>query len=119
MVLNVLIEPVPWVANEDRLRFVLEAPNFWRATASFGFMERPDIPALLLREAKEKGCTIFLEDVTYYIGHETVMAREDGEGLRKWQVNLFSVMDRNESKVTDFFKLPLNNVVQIGREVAI
>ena len=118
MVLNVSIEPVPWAPNEDRIRFVQELPNFWRATASFGFMERLDIPAVL-REAKEKGCNIFLEDVTYYIGHETVMPREDGEGLPKWQVSLFSVMDRNEAKVTDFFKLPRNDVVEIGREVTI
>ena len=118
MVLNVSIEPVPWVWSKDRLHFVEEAPNFWRAAASFGFMERPDIPAVL-RDAKEKGCAIFLDDVTYYIGHETVMPREDGEGLRKWQVSLFSVMDRNAAKVTDFFKLPVNDVVEIGREVAI
>ena len=118
MVLNVSIEPVPWVRKEDRLRFTQEAPNFWRATAHFGFMERPDIPAAL-REAKEEGCGISLQDVTYYIGHETVMPREDGEGLPAWQVSLFSVMDRNEAKVTDFFKLPRNDVVEIGREVAI
>ncbi len=118
MVLNVSIEPVPWVRKEDRLRFTQEAPNFWRATAHFGFMERPDIPATL-REAEEKGCGISLEDVTYYIGHETVMPREDGEGLPVWQVSLFSAMDRNEAKVTDFFKLPRNDVVEIGREVAI
>ena len=118
MVLNVSIEPVPWVGQEDRLRLAQEAPNFWRAAASFGFMERLDIPAVL-RAAQEKGCTIFLEDVTYYIGHETVMPKEDGEGLPEWQVSLFSVMDRNEAKVTDFFKLPRNDVVEIGREVAI
>jgi len=118
MVLNVSIEPVPWVRNEDRLRFAQEAPNFWRAAASFGFMERPDIPAVL-REAKEMGCTVILNDVTYYIGHETVMPREDGEGLPAWQVSLFAVMDRNEAKVTDFFKLPRNDVVEIGREVSI
>ncbi len=118
MVLNVSIEPVPWVRNEDRLRFEEEAPNFWRATASFGFMERQDIPAVL-REAKEKGCAIILNDVTYYIGHETVMPREDDGGLAAWRVSVFSVMDRNEAKVTDFFKLPRNDVVEIGREVAI
>ena len=57
--------------------------------------------------------------MTYYLGHETVMPREDGEGLPTWQLSLFSVMDRNEAKVTDFFKLPRNDVVEIGREVAI
>ncbi len=118
MVINVAIEPVPWVGKEDRLRFTQEAPDFWRSEARFGFMERPDIPALL-REAKDRGCGLLLDDVTYYVGHETVVPREDGKGLPKWRVNLFSVMDRNAVKATDVFKLPVNDVVQIGREIAI
>ncbi len=31
------------------------APHFWRARATYGFMERPDIPSLL-REAAGQGC---------------------------------------------------------------
>jgi KUP system potassium uptake protein len=118
MVINVVIEPVPWIGQDERLRFVQEAADFWRATAYFGFMERPDIPAVL-SEAKKKGCAIILNDVTYYVGHETVVPREDGEGLAKWRVSLFSIMDRNAARVTDFFKLPVNDVVEIGREVEI
>ena len=118
LVINVTIEPVPWAAPEDRLRVVQEAPNFWRVNAHFGFMERPDIPAVL-RGAKEKGCTILVDDVTYYVGHETVVPKEEGGGLPKWRVSLFSVMDRNAAKITDFFKLPANDVVEIGREVEI
>jgi KUP system potassium uptake protein len=118
MVINVVIEPVPWIGQDERLRFVQEAPDFWRATAYFGFMERPDIPAVL-SEAKKKGCTIILDDVTYYVGHETIVPREDGEGLAKWRVGLFSVMDRNAARVTDLFKVPVNDVVEIGREVEI
>ncbi len=118
MVLNVSIEPVPWVRSEDRLRFAQEAPNFWRGTAYFGFMERPDIPPVL-REAKEKGCSLLLDDVTYYVGRETVVSREDGKGMPKWREGLFAVMERNASQVTDFFRLPVEQVVEIGRQVAI
>ncbi len=118
MIVNVIIEPVPVVGPAERLQFTQEAPNFWRATAHFGFMERPDIPAVL-REATAKGCSLTLEDVTYYVGHETVVPREDGKGLASWHVALFAVMDRNAARVTDFFKLPVNDVVEIGREVAI
>lgn len=118
MIVNVIIEPVPWVSREERLALTQEAPNFWRATTRFGFMERPNIPAVL-SEAKEKGCSLTLDDVTYYVGHETVVPRDDGTGLPKWHVGLFAVMDRNSARVTDFFKLPVNDVVEIGREVAI
>ncbi len=118
VVVNVCVEPIPWVEAADRLHFFQEAPNFWRATANFGFMERPDIPELLL-EAKERGCDISLEDATYYVGRETVVSREDGTGLPEWAEVLFATMERNAAHVTDFFKLPPDQVVEIGRQVAI
>jgi KUP system potassium uptake protein len=118
MVINVSVEPVPWVREEDRVRFVQEAPDFWRVMAYFGFMDQPDIPAVL-RKAKEKGCNILLDDVTYYVGRETVVSREDGQVLPKWQESLFALMERNAEQVTDFFRLPVDQVVEIGRQVAI
>ncbi len=118
VIINVSIEPVPWVRPSDRLHFFQDAPNLWRATANFGFMERPDIP-LLLEEAKERGCNISLNDVTYYVGRETVVSREDGSGLPGWLEGLFAAMDRNAATVTDFFLLPADRVVEIGRQIAI
>jgi KUP system potassium uptake protein len=118
MVINVSIEPVPFVREEDRLRFHVEAPNFWRATVNYGFMERPEIPPIL-EEAKARGCDLNLGDVTYYVGRETVVSRADGKGLPKWQELIFAAMERNASQVTDFFRLPVDQVVEIGRQVAI
>jgi KUP system potassium uptake protein len=118
MIMNVSVEPVPYVRGEDRLHFFQEAPNLWRATANFGFMERPDIPALL-HEAQAKGCGIATDDVTYYVGRETVVSREDGEGLPHWLEAIFATMERNSAQVTDFFRLPVDQVVEIGRQVAI
>jgi KUP system potassium uptake protein len=118
MVINVSIEPVPFVRPEDRLRFFPEGPNFWRATVNYGFMERPEIPPVL-EEAKARGCDICLNDVTYYVGRETVVSRTDGKGLPKWEELIFAAMERNAAQVTDFFRLPVDQVVEIGRQVAI
>ena len=65
------------------------------------------------------GCTIDLNDVTYYVGHETVISREDGKGLPTWQEEFFAVMERNAIHVSDFFSLPSDQVVEIGRQVSI
>jgi KUP system potassium uptake protein len=92
------------------------APNFWRATARYGFMERPDIPNLL---KQAQGCALQLDDVTYYVGHETIVHREDGKGLAEWEEALFAAMERNSVHVSDFFRLPSDDVVEIGRQVAI
>jgi KUP system potassium uptake protein len=117
-VLRVEILPVPWVSSRNRISIEEVAPNYWRAEARFGFMERPHIPELLAT-SKSLGCTIDLGDLTYYVGHETVVGREDGKGLPAWQERLFAVMERNATHVSDFFSLPNDQVVEIGRQVAI
>jgi KUP system potassium uptake protein len=117
-VLRVEILSVPWVASANRVSIAEVAPNFWRAEARFGFMERPHIPELLTT-SKSLGCTVDLADVTYYVGHETVIRREDGKGLPGWQERFFAVMERNAEHVSDFFSLPSDQVVEIGRQVAI
>ena len=118
LAITTLIEPVPWIADETRATVTQEAPGFWRATVRYGFMERPDIPRLLA-QLKERGCAIDLADVTYFVGHETVTRRQDGRGLPRWQEALFAAMERNASHVTDYFNLPSEQVVEIGRQIAI
>jgi KUP system potassium uptake protein len=117
-VLRVEIKSSPWTSSGERLTIEEVAPNFWRAEAHFGFMERPHIPDLLAA-SKSLGCTVDLSDVTYYVGHETVIGREDKMGLPAWQAKLFVVMERNAVHVSDFFSLPSDQVVEIGRQVTI
>jgi KUP system potassium uptake protein len=117
-VLTVRTEAVPWIEDAARLDFKEIAPRFWRATARYGFMERPDIPALL-RTARAGGCGVGLADVTYYVGHETVVPNDSEKGLPRWLEALFAAMQRNSVHVSDYFKLPRDAVVEIGREIAI
>jgi len=117
-VLRVEILPVPWIASGNRIGLEEVVPNFWRAEARFGFMERPHIPDLLTT-SKSLGCTIDVADITYYVGHETVVGRDDGQGLPAWQERIFAVMERNAVHVSDFFNLPNDQVVEIGRQIAI
>jgi KUP system potassium uptake protein len=118
LVLRVEILPVPWLAPSERITVSDVAHNFWRLEARYGFMERPHIPELLLASTSV-GCTVNLSDVTYYVGHETVVSREDGKGLPAWQEALFTLMERNAAHVSDFFSLPSDQVVEIGRQIAI
>jgi KUP system potassium uptake protein len=117
-VLKVITESVPWVAEDRRLKVTELAPDFWRATAHYGFMERPDIPRLLL-QTPAFGCALQLDDVTYYVGHETIVHAEDGTGLWRWEEQLYAAMARNALHVSDFLRLPSDGVVEIGRQIAI
>jgi len=118
LILTIVTESIPWARSGERLRFSELAPNLWRATARYGFMQRPNIPALLAQAATE-GCTIDLKDVTYYVGHETIVQREGRGWLHEFETALFAWMARNAAHVSDFFRLPSNDVVEIGRQIAI
>ncbi len=117
-ILTVDIQSVPWIRDVNRLTFEEIAPNFWRASARYGFMERPNIPALL-KQAYARGCNIDPDDIIYYVGHETVVSRGDKKGQPRWLEALFALMQRNSAHVTDYFRLPPDAVVEIGRQIAI
>jgi KUP system potassium uptake protein len=118
MVLTIKTASVPWIADAKHLTVQAVAPKFWRAEATFGFMERPDIPALL-ETALGHGCTIDLSDLTYYVGHSSISPRDDGKGLPRWQEAIFATLERNSTHVGDVLLLPQNTTVEIGRQIAI
>ena len=118
LILTAVIESVPRIRRGERLKVEEVAPGIWRAIARFGFMERPDIPALL-RQANTLGCKLKLDDVTYYVGHETVIRRDDGKGLPRVVETMFAFLQRNSMQVSDYFRLPADSVVELGREIAI
>jgi KUP system potassium uptake protein len=118
LILTIVTESIPWADPRERLTFAPLAPDIWRATARYGFMQRPNIPALLA-QAHTEGCTVDLNDVTYYVGHETIVQREGRGWLHEFETALFAWMSRNAAHVTDFFRLPSNDVVEIGRQIAL
>jgi KUP system potassium uptake protein len=118
LILTAVIESVPRIRRGERLKVEEVAPGMWRAMARFGFMERPDVPALL-RQANTLGCKLKLDDVTYYVGHETVIRRDDGKGLPRVVETMFAFLQRNSLHVSDYFRLPADSVVELGREIAI
>jgi KUP system potassium uptake protein len=118
MILTLTVMSVPRVDDKDRLVLTRAAPKLWRAEVRYGFMDHPDIQGVLV-ESKSLGCETDPDDVTYYVGHETIVAREDGGGLPRWQEALFAVMGRNAARISDFLALPNDRVVEIGRQISI
>jgi len=118
LALTMTVVNIPRVDRQDRLTVKHEADCFWRAEARLGFMERADIPDILA-ECKEKGAEIDLDDVTFYVGAETIVPAEDGKGLPRWQEALFAFMGRNAARLSDYLELPYEHVVEIGREIEV
>ncbi len=118
VVLTITTSATPWIDENERLSVKELAPHFWRARATFGFMERPDIPAVI-DGMKQHGCGADMGDVTYYVGHSTIIPRDDGQGLPRWQEAIYAALERNATHVGDFLRLPQDRTVELGREVAI
>jgi len=116
--LSVVMGSMPWADANHRLTVEPLAPNFWRAIAHYGFMEKPDIPALVTH-AKTLVPDLDLRDVTYYVGHETILHCPDGTGLPVWREKLYAFMQRNSAQIGEYFRLPPAAVVEIGRQVEI
>jgi KUP system potassium uptake protein len=116
--LNAITESIPWIKNSERLVVTEVQPNYWHATARFGFMEKPDIPTAL-KQACVQNSSLNLGDVVYYVGQGTIVLRVDRGGKSNWENALFVAMERNSVHVSDFFQLPNDSVVLIGRQIVI
>ncbi len=116
--LTVNFDYVPRVAACDRIELVKLAEGFWHITVHFGFVQVPDIPAAL-RQAKDYGCPIDLEDAIYFGARDTVVCSK----RRSWSVRaglrLFTLMFRNSVRAVDLFKIPPEKFVEIGRQIEI
>ena len=118
LILKLVVTSSPRTKPSERLQIERVADKFWRIEARHGFMERPNVLAVL-DDCRTKGVEINRDDVTFYVGHETIIPREGRRGIPRWQEAIFAAMARNSVRITDVLKLPHNQVVEIGREVAI
>lgn len=118
LILTMTVASTPRVNPSAGISVQREADKFWRAEARYGFMERPDV-LKILGECKAKGADINLDDVTFYVGHETILPQEGRNRIPRWQEAVFAAMERNALRISDVLSLPHDQVVEIGREIAI
>jgi KUP system potassium uptake protein len=116
VLLRVETTRTPFVPAADRMEVEPIAPyGLHRATARYGFVEKPNIPRLLdhLRTA---GVPFDANDVTYIVSSETLLAT-DRPGMAIWREKLFAFLSRNAARATEFFRLPPDRVLEIGTHI--
>ncbi len=128
MLLSVMTEEIPQVDAEDRVRCRELGEGFYQVTAQYGFMETPDVPAILKSLGEEnpgsKPVPTRLNSTTFYLGRETLIASAGRPGgapgagrMARWRKRLFIFMMRNAQSATAFFGLPPNRVVELGAQI--
>lgn len=115
--LTVQTEEIPQVAEAERSTIEDLGHGFYRVIARYGFMEDPDVPAVL-RVLAERGIEVEPSRVTFLLSRSTVLSRRKGV-LGRILDRLFIFMGRNAQMPTQFFHLPPNRVIEIGMQVEI
>ncbi len=115
VLLTVITEEVPMVPPDRRVAVETLGAGFFRVTLRYGFMETPDVPAALTL-ARAQGLPIDKDDITYFLGRETLLSTK-APGMARWRERLFAVMSRNAMRATAFFNIPPERVVELGMQV--
>ena len=115
IVLMVSTAQVPHVPPEQRLSIQPLGQQMFNVRVQYGFMEDPDVPQAL-EQAREQGLEVDTEDVTYFLGRETIIVTRR-KGMAIWREKLFVFMARNAVRATAFFHLPPERVIELGVQV--
>ncbi len=117
VILTIKTARVPYTQRGKRTTIESLGGGLHRVTGTYGFMEHPDVPSLLV-EAMREGLdvTIDLATVTYFLGRETILALSTGR-MGEIEETIFGVLSRNSRPATTHFKLPPDQVIEIGTQI--
>jgi KUP system potassium uptake protein len=116
ILLTVVSEDVPRVSAADRLEITELEQGFWRVTVHFGFMQNPHVPRAL-RLGQRLGLALNRDELTYYVGRQTLLPSTGGVGMALWRKKLFAFMARNAAQPVTFYNLPSESVFEVGIRV--
>ncbi len=116
IILTVRVLGVPRLANEERCHIRQRGEGFYRVAILFGFMEEPDVPAVLTACAPK--LQFDMMDTSFFISRDTIIPTAM-PGMALWREKLFTAMARNAAGATDFFHIPANRVIELGSQVQI
>jgi KUP system potassium uptake protein len=141
ILLSVIGREVPQVPESERVKYRELGEGFCEMVAYAGFMETPDVPALLqsveLESSDGRQLRVEVMTTSFYLGRETLIpitrrrkgaavasrvGPSDGRRAREplmpgWRKKLFIFMTRNAQSATAFFGLPPNRVVELGAQI--
>jgi KUP system potassium uptake protein len=56
---------------------------------------------------------------SYFLGRQKLIASQEMPGMALWREHLFAWMLKTSESAMDFFKLPINRVVELGSQLRI
>jgi len=116
ILLSIVTQHIPDVHREERIMNIKElGQGFWQVTASYGFMQTPNVLEVLDHCAL-KGLETHKTDTSFFLGRETLIITNK-RNLALWRKMLFTFMSRNARPANAFFQIPPNRVVELGTQI--
>jgi len=115
VLLTMVTDEIPHVPTRERVQVASLGHGFYRVTARYGFMQDPDVLEVLA-DCRAAGLNLRLAATTFFLGRETLIPT-DRPGMARWRANIFSFMSRNALRATAFFRLPPDQVFEVGAQV--
>lgn len=116
VLLSITTQHFPEVPNDERIVELNQLGHgFWQVTASYGFMQTPNVLEVLEQCAK-KGLVTDKVDTSFFLGRETLIITNK-RNLATWRKMLFTFMSRNARPANAFFQIPPNRVVELGTQI--
>lgn len=116
-ILTIKTLDVPTVAKEKRVEIQEIIPNLFRIIVKYGFMEIPKMRHIL-DACREKDLHFKVNETTFVLGRETILPSSN-PSMPLWQEKIFALMSRNAQRPTAFFRIPPNQVIEVGIQVEI
>jgi KUP system potassium uptake protein len=117
VLLTMQTQDTPVVEASNRVVVEALGGEFYRVLVSYGFTERPDIPAALM-QCRDQNLVLDEMDTSYFLGRETLIPKVSSS-MALWREKLFINMFRNAGSAADYFGLPHNRVVELGAQVVL
>ncbi len=117
ILLTITVEERPYIPEAERTVIKDLSKNFYRVGIRYGFMEVPDIPQALENCAKQ-GLAFDMMTTSFFISRAMIVSSPH-PGMAKWRERLFLMLSKNAMNAGDFFKIPVNRVIEMGTRIEI
>ena len=117
ILLTVVVEDKPYVTKGNRFLIKEMGKDFYWVRIFYGFMESPDIPSALELCASQ-GLPIDMMSTSFFVSRALIVSSPH-PGMVKWRERLFLALSRNAMHAADFYKIPVNRVVEMGTRIEI
>jgi len=109
---------VPYVDAAERYSIERVQPWCWQAVARWGFKEEPNVPEVLAQVARQHPeLNLQPMETSYFLSRQSIIVNPRTPFPRRLRQRLFSIMARNATRSTRFFRIPPNRVVEMGMQL--